>query len=785
NPYHGTRPGALWHAASPEALRLMIESGADVNAQDAAGWTTLHHIAYYHDDEYYFNPNTMLQILLDSGADINARGRYGVTPLMSAAMNYGSYCWNAETFSFLLKSGADFHALDDRGNGVWYWMTWYWCGDDHKLDKFTYQEILFELYRSVQSEKAKAEGLEETSGSTSLTADKDGRALISNKCGEVGEVVKFLIANGAHPGLMRLERSKENAHRMTDDLQKLRLKPGRLFKGVFSENSAGAIANAVKNNLDLSLEDEDGESFLEAAMRYGASEVVQACVDRGINVNKYGDCTVAYKRVCPLHTAIKAYNADAVEVLLKAGVDLETVNEVPWHEQINIFPEGIDGNEEAKELKRRLDAGAKILRMLHEAGARVPTAGGAELTYVHFGYSDNREFRSLQHYILRKRYQKQKKGVDYEEAVMVLRRAASPKALKLLIDAGTDINARDHTGCTAMHRLADDWGRYFDSCAMLKVLIDAGANVNARDDEGLTPLKLLASYAITHPHALEAIKYLVMAGADIEAKGNTSSVYYWLETSMINTSWKNPLLRNLFDAIVEIFGSKNQKKDEGFARRKADLDLMTVACWGGAVEIESALSRGADVNARSEYGYTPLMFAAAFNTKDAVQFLIGKGADINARGKGKSETALILACMRDWRDHRRSYTTDVVRALIEAGADVNACDDCGNTPLLLVARACDADELAVILIEAGADINAKNKYGNTALKEAMCSFMRYYFHHLKVARALFAAGADPRCFFDDECEDKEQEDEDIGNVDDEESDESDFQVCLRQFGLKV
>ena len=62
-PSLGTRPGALWHAASPEALRLMIEAGADVNATDAAGWTTMHHIAYHcdgDDDDYYFNPDAML-----------------------------------------------------------------------------------------------------------------------------------------------------------------------------------------------------------------------------------------------------------------------------------------------------------------------------------------------------------------------------------------------------------------------------------------------------------------------------------------------------------------------------------------------------------------------------------------------------------------------------------------------------------------------------------------------------------------------------------------------------
>jgi len=67
----------------------------------------------------------------------------------------------------------------------------------------------------------------------------------------------------------------------------------------------------------------------------------------------------------------------------------------------------------------------------------------------------------------------------------------------------------------------------------------------------------------------------------------------------------------------------------------------------------------------------------------------------------------------------------------------------------------------------------------------MCSFGPHSnSHHLKVARALLAAGADLRCFFDAACKDEaDSETENTGDDDDE--DESDFAVYLRQFGLKV
>jgi hypothetical protein len=121
-PCYGTRPGALWHAASPKGLELMIDAGADVNARDAAGWTAMHHIAYHCVGDYYFGPNAMLKLLIDSGADINARGRYGLTPLLLAAGLVRRHTRAIETVKLLLRNGADFEAEDDKGRSVFYWI---------------------------------------------------------------------------------------------------------------------------------------------------------------------------------------------------------------------------------------------------------------------------------------------------------------------------------------------------------------------------------------------------------------------------------------------------------------------------------------------------------------------------------------------------------------------------------------------------------------------------------------------------------------------------------------
>ena len=51
-------------------------------------------------------------------------------------------------------------------------------------------------------------------------------------------------------------------------------------------------------------------------------------------------------------------------------------------------------------------------------------------------------------------------------------------------------------------------------------------------------------------------------------------------------------------------------------------------------EVQSLIERGADVNAKSEKGRTPLMMAAMFGHKDIVKALIEAGAKVSEREEG-------------------------------------------------------------------------------------------------------------------------------------------------------
>ena len=122
-------------------------------------------------------------------------------------------------------------------------------------------------------------------------------------------------------------------------------------------------------------------------------------------------------------------------------------------------------------------------------------------------------------------------------------------------------------------------------------------------------------------------------------------------------------------------------------------------------EIESLLKQGADVNAKTENGWTPLYCASNWNRIDIAKLLIENGADVNAQNKN------------GWTPlHEASYWdyVGIAKLLIENGANVNSKNKDGWTPLHWASRWKQIG-IAKLLIENGVDPFIKNKDGQTPL----------------------------------------------------------------------
>tara|TARA_B100001971_G_scaffold193308_1_gene198254 strand:- start:514 stop:2172 length:1659 start_codon:yes stop_codon:yes gene_type:complete len=110
-----------------------------------------------------------------------------------------------------------------------------------------------------------------------------------------------------------------------------------------------------------------------------------------------------------------------------------------------------------------------------------------------------------------------------------------------------------------------------------------------------------------------------------------------------------------------------------------------------------------EVNARDSYGI-PLVFAV--QSARVLGLLMDRGADIHA--KGDFDNSVL---------HEVGVPDEVYHMLLQFGADLNARNQVGFTPLIAQAAA-GKYEKCKTLIEHGADIHAKSEYGETALRAA-------------------------------------------------------------------
>jgi ankyrin repeat protein len=292
-------------------------------------------------------------------------------------------------------------------------------------------------------------------------------------------------------------------------------------------------------------------------------------------------------------------------------------------------------------------------------------------------------------------------------------------------------------GTAAAKDISDDFYTAIrnNSLTRLTALVSEGADVNVRDGHGETPLMYAAFVG-----SLDAMKFLIEKGADVNAQNNFgSTALIWSATDLakvrlltdrganVNTASKKGRTALLVAAMSDHSADVVKLLKEKGADLKAVDFLKTTplraAVLGSDTEtIRILIDAGVDVNAADLPGITPLMMAAGWSGNlRAVQMLLAKGANVNAVSRpvmglpvknGASEfgslTALIMAAPFG--------PPELIKTLLDAGADVNGRDVRGMTPLML-AVATDHQDAAIIrmLLDHGADPNIKSKLGETAV----------------------------------------------------------------------
>jgi ankyrin len=259
----------------------------------------------------------------------------------------------------------------------------------------------------------------------------------------------------------------------------------------------------------------------------------------------------------------------------------------------------------------------------------------------------------------------------YSQTVVELVEAQRFDEALTQIAAGADVNAPSVDGTTALH-----WAAYFGNTEVAARLLRAEADPDTRNEYGSSPMGEAATVA-----NVEMLELLLDAGADVESP--------------------NP---------------------------EGQTALMAVARTGNIAAARLLLRHGADVNATENWGgQTALMWAAARQHPEMVEFLIENGAEVDKRAIDRNWERRVTAEPRVKEMLTGGFTPllyavredclDCVKKLLDAGADINKPDPDNVSPLVLALLNMRYD-VARYLIEQGADVNQWDYWGRTPLYAA-------------------------------------------------------------------
>lgn len=267
--------------------------------------------------------------------------------------------------------------------------------------------------------------------------------------------------------------------------------------------------------------------------------------------------------------------------------------------------------------------------------------------------------------------------------------------IKLLIEAGTDLNIPSPEGKTALHFAA--WN---DHASIIKIMIEQGANVdvNVKDSDGRAAIHLAASRG-----HISVVQTLLDAKADLDIRAGTTS-------ALIEHAGRTPLHWAADRGRDEVAALLIEHKADISARSATGRSPLQDALWQGHPSIAQLLiEHGADIHNKDDKDFTALHEASQSGMLPIVKLLVKRGADVNALTKW-GVPAMFIA-------YQKGHIDTVVYLVREARANPRLCNRCGDQ-LIHIASTDGQLQTVIALLDVGVNVNVKGEKGETSLMKA-------------------------------------------------------------------